>query len=260
VRARSAAALVLVCLVAPVGCGSDSDDSGDSGDSGDLASKSPEQVVEDAAAALRRVKSFHAEGTQGRGSSATTGKADVSLPEGLRVSLQQGQGSASMRIVGGALYIKANEAFWGRQGGVGKNAGELAGRWLKAPLALGQDLVDELDPTRLSRCLLKTHGTLARGGTATVDGQRAVVVIDKGDRPGTAPGKLFVAASGPPLPLRTLTTGRERPGGRKDPQCDGGTPSQAGDEAKFSDYNEPLDIKAPPNAIDLAEAAGETPS
>ena len=115
-----------------------------------------------------------------------------------------------------------------------------------------------LDPETLSRCLLRDHGTIAKGGTETVDGKQAVVLIDKGDRPGTAPGKLYVAAEDEPLPLRTIATGNQRPGGKKDPQCGGDTPTRTGDEAKFSRYNESLDITAPPGAVDVG--AGGTAS
>jgi hypothetical protein len=82
-----------------------------------------------------------------------------------------------------------------------------------------------------------------------VNGQRAVVIIDKGDRPGSAPGKLYVAATGDPLPLRMLSTGRDRPGGHKDQECGDDTPTRAGEEVIFSHYNEPLHLSAPPAAV-----------
>jgi hypothetical protein len=86
------------------------------------------------------------------------------------------------------------------------------------------------------------------------------VILDKGDRPGTSPGRLYIAATGEPLPLRTIATGPERPGGKKDPRCDSDTPTRAGDEVLFSRYDEPLDITAPPDALDLGKVGGGTPS
>jgi hypothetical protein len=56
--------------------------------------------------------------------------------------------------------------------------------------------------------------------------------------------------------LRTLTTGKERPGGIKDPECDSdSSPAQPGDQATFSNYNEPLNISAPRSALDLTGAS-----
>ena len=72
--------------------------------------------------------------------------------------------------------------------------------------------------------------------------------------------RCLVAATGEPLPLRTLATGPARPGGKKDPLCDSDTPTTKGDEVLFSRYNEPVDITAPPDALDLGELSGGTPS
>jgi hypothetical protein len=246
-RARRAAVLALVPLAAAVGC------SGDSKESNRVESKPPREILDDAAAALTRVKSFHLEGKQGSGEKSTRIKADVGLPGKLRLAIARGSASASILVLEDSVYIKANSAFW-RQQQTGRAADALADRWLRTPTSTGElrEITKELDPAILSRCLVKDHGTLARGGTATVAGQRAVVIIDKGDRPGTAPGKLFVAATGPPLPLRLIATGAQRPGGTKDPQCNGDSSrTQAGDEVRLSNYNEPLDVTAPPAAVDL---------
>jgi hypothetical protein len=238
------------------GCG-DSDDSGSSKRNG-IESKSPQQALEETAAALRRVKSFHIEGTEGRSS---TVKGDVAVPKQLRLDLKQRDATARMLFVDGTVYMRGNTAFW-RESKAGRDAKELDGRWLKVPGSIGalEKLAKQIDPVNLSRCLLQSHGTLASGGASKVAGQPAVVIVDKGDRPGTSPGRLYVAATGEPLPLRTIATGRERPGGKKDPLCDSDTPTRAGDEVLFSRYNEPVDITAPPDALDLGELSGGTPS
>jgi hypothetical protein len=115
-----------------------------------------------------------------------------------------------------------------------------------------KDLTKQLDVTTLSRCLVKDHGTLTKGGAATVNDEPAVVIIDKGDRPGTAPGKMFVAARGDPLPLRFVATGQERPGGTKDPLCnDSSSHAHRGDTLTLSKYNESLEIAPPEGAVDL---------
>jgi hypothetical protein len=260
VSVRLATVLVLLPLAA-AGCGSDSND--DSSGSGGASSpgtsspesKTPQQILEESAAALQSVKTFHVEGEEGAGAKATSVKGDVGLPKQLRLELTHRGATATMIVVNGSLYVKANAAFWREEQG-GKVAKEIADRWIKAPASTGElrSLTKQLDPATLSRCLLRGHGTLAHGGKAMVDGRQTLVIVDKGDRPGTAPGKLFVAATGEPLPLRTLATGNERPGGRKDPSCDSedDSPTHAGDTATFSRYDEPLSISAPPAAIDVA--------
>jgi hypothetical protein len=247
-RVRHALAVALVALAAMAGCGDDSPESNG------VESKSATQIVADAAAALSKVKSFRAEATQG---DSTKVVADVELPAKLRIAIREGVASASLIAVDGSLYIKANEAYWKGQR-VGRAAPELAGKWLKSPTTTAElrDLTKGLDPETLSRCLAKEHGTLAKGGTETVEGEKTVVVLDKGDRPGTNAGKLYVATTGEPFPLRTIATGDERPGGKQDPQCnESDRRTRAGDEVKLSRYNESLDVKAPPGAIDL-EGAG----
>ena len=90
-----------------------------------------------------------------------------------------------------------------------------------------------------------------------MNGQPAVVIVDKGDKPGTSPGKLFVAATGRPFPLRVLATGKARPGGKKTRCSDssGKDSGAAGDELTFSRFNEELKLTAPPNPLDLRKAA-----
>jgi hypothetical protein len=253
VKGRHAAALVLVVLTIPAGCGSESGDSGDSAGSGGaeqsngVESKSAEQILEETAAALGRVKTFHIEGSQ----AGTDLQADVGLPQKLSLQVREKGGAASIIVLNGSLYLKANAEFWKDQG---ERAGEFAGRWFKMPASAKEfrDLTEGLSAKTLSRCLPKDHGTLTKQGRATVDGRPAVVIADKGDRPGSAPGKLFVATKGEPLPLRMTATDKTRPGGDRDPRCEDESPD-TGDKVDiiFSNYNEPLDLKAPPSAVEL---------
>ena len=223
----------------------------DSGKDNGIAAKSPRQVVSDVASSLARVRSFHLDGTMAVDGKRTKVVADVEQPNRFHLTLKQQASSVEMIVVGSAAFIKANAAFWEQQrSGAGS---VLAGKWIKAPQSTRElrDLTRDLSTEKLSRCLLEDHGTLGDGGKASVGGQSAVVVVDKGDRPGTAPGKLYVAATGEPLPLRVLTTGRERPGGNRGDECsDPDSKSSPGDQLTFSRYNEDLDVKAPAQAID----------
>lgn len=249
-RARLAAGLAFVPVVAAFGCGGSSSSSSDTNGE---ASKPAAQIVKDAAAALKRARSVHMQGKETIGNEPTTLKADLEPPEKVSLTFDQGGATASIIAVNGSVYIKGNTAYWKNQKLGGAAAG-LAGKWFKSPTSAAQfrDLTKSVDVATLSRCLGKDHGTLSVGGKATVNGQPAVVVVDKGDNPGGNPGKLFVATKGEPVPLRVVATRDERPGARSDPDCNSsGSRTRAGDEFVFSRYNEPLKIAAPPGAVDL---------
>lgn len=118
-------------------------------------------------------------------------------------------------------------------------------------------LTDQFKLSTLSRCLAVGHGTLKRGGTATVGGRAAVVIVDAGDKPGTTPGKLYVATDGPAFPLRILSTGTTRPGGVADPVCKGTSGlHDAGTDVTFTAFDQSLHIAAPAKAISLSQLAG----
>jgi hypothetical protein len=237
----------------PVFCGCDGSSDREGSHKPNEASKPPAQILADAAGALERVHSLHLEGTQAIGGRRTEVKADLERPGKIRLGFKQKGAAAAIVVSDGSVYIKANSAFW-RQQKATRAARALADRWFKVPASTAdfRDLTKGLDVRTLSRCLVKDHGTLKAGGKSTVNGQPAVVIVDKGDRPGTAPGKLFVATNGAPLPLRVVATGNQRPGGTRDPDCDDpNSPTRAGDEIKFSRYNQALNITAPPSAVDL---------
>jgi hypothetical protein len=252
---------VLLFAAIGAGCGGgDKKDEKAAAGSGDgnaqdngLADKSPREILTAAVGALRGAKSVHFEGKESVEKKPTSVKADLEQPSKIRVSFDENGAAASLIAVSGSLYIKANETFWRKQHAA--KAGKLlADRWFKAPgtSASFRDLTKGLDFGTLSRCLNKDHGTIAGGGTDSVDGQPAVVIVDKGDRPGTSPGKLWVATRGKPYPLKVLTTGKQRSGGKRDPECDSeDSPDRPGDQITFSKWDEPAGIAAPPNAVDF---------
>ena len=244
-RLACAAVIVLPSLLIGSACGGDAQDA-----SNGIESKPPEEVVALAAKALEGTKSFHLESTDATHGSIS---ADVGLPQQLRLALKTKGRTASMLVAKGSFYMKGNEAFWKDSKG-GAQAGEIADRWWRVPFSFAKDLAQALSPRVISRCLTTGNGTLVRGGTAMVAGRRAVVIEDKGDRPGTAPAKVYVAATGAPLPLRLVTTGKQRPGGRKHPECGDDTPAEPGDVANLSNYNAPLEVSPPPAAVDIGSA------
>jgi hypothetical protein len=242
---------VFVALVAALGaCGGDSG----SKKGNAIAGKSANEILNASARALKRARSVHLEGRQAIGRRPASFNADLERPADIELSYSQKGATASLIAADGALYIKGDAAFW-RQQEAARIAKTLANRWVRIPGSADElnDLTRSLSFSTLSRCLVTNHGTLRLGGRATVDGQAAIVIVDMGDRPGSAPGKLFVATAGEPLPLRVVASGRQRPGGVKDPDCnDPDSPTRTGDRITFSRYNERLNVEPPPNPVDLS--------
>jgi hypothetical protein len=205
-----------------MGCGGATDNG--------VASKSPDAIIAAATSAVSGVKSVHVAG------SLVSGGVPISLDLTL-VARKGGSGQmtlrgASFRIVAvnQVVYINGSDSFWRTVGG-GAAAQLLHGRWLRAP-ASGQfgSVASLTDLSTLFNKLLSSHGTLAKGGTSTVAGQKVVAVNDT-----TEGGTLYVATTGKPYPVQISKTGAQ--GGR----------------IVFDRYNESVTLSAPANSIDLSK-------
>jgi hypothetical protein len=114
-----------------------------------------------------------------------------------------------------------------------------------------------LDKAVLADCL-DAHGTLSKAGTETVQGQKAVVLADKGDFPGGAPAKLYVRVNSPNYPLRLTQGGTVTPG---TPTAHGKCPARSSDPGSMlddvtldlSDFDTLVTVVQPPNAVDLSQ-------
>ena len=247
------AAAGLAALVAACG-GSGSQRSGE-------ASKSPQAILKDASAALRSAHSFRATGRVALSGQSGTVTVGFEAPASLTFDLATpGAATAKVILTGGVAYLNANRPFYVKQGGSGAAAAALlSGRWLKLPSNVPglSSLTDQFKLSTLSHCLAVGHGTLHSGGTATVRGRAAVVIVDAGDKPGTTPGRIYIATSGPAFPLRIHSTGATRPGGKTDPVCKSSSGlHDAGTDVTFTGFNESLHIAAPAKAVSLSQIAG----
>jgi hypothetical protein len=104
--------------------------------------------------------------------------------------------------------------------------------------------------------LLEAHvGTLRRAGGTTVDGQPVVIVVDKGDVPGSTPKKIYIATTGAPLPLLVVETGLRVPGGVPDKDCGETSANLNGSSTRarlsINSFNQTVSITAPPGAVSL---------
>ena len=217
-------------------------------------------MVAATAEALRNVGAFHMDGelTDEQGATMRI-EVDVDGPR-FHVQLANDAGTVEVVLIGDDAYLKGDSAALEQQ--LGTDATRLlAGRWLKVPAdQIGTDateLVKEFSADELAYCLPRDLGTLTNLGTKALAGRNVVVVSDRGDKPGTAPGKLYVAAEGDPLPIRIEQTGPERPGGQADPRCDGDDsgPDFVSGDIRFS-YGKAATVTPPADAVDIRELTG----
>lgn len=232
------------------------------------AKQDPRELIGDVKAALQAVKSYHVVGTfddkDGRGHIV----ADVTAAGAARVTMQVKPTTVRFTVTGGFTYLKAPASFWRKEGDNATERDRLGrafgGRWVKVPTDVDDDLAGpakQLSPRELAFCTDKDLGTLTNKGLRTVGGRLVVVLHDAGDKPGTQPSDLQIAATGPALPLRERTLGPRKAGGSPSPRCGHDDASDRKTDAStgnvtISRFNAIPPIVPPPNALDLQRQSG----
>ncbi len=222
-----------------------------------LAAEPAAQILAAAETAIDHVHSFHLQASSTFASGAVTVTGDFALPGKAAVVERLAAGPIDLRLIGDTLYFRSPRSYYAAEGVKGATLTALAGHWVSATpsqLPTIGNLIALTNPAILGRCLLGQRlGTLSVDGETTLDGRRAVVLVDAGDLPGSAPGRLYVAASGPPLPLETTSTGAFRSGGKTDAACGvaSTTPTTTGGTDVISRFNEAITISAPAGAVSI---------
>jgi hypothetical protein len=209
------------------------------------------------------VRSFHIDGYEVDPGGRADFRGDFALPGRMRLVFTQGPRRAEVIAIGPTAYLRANQAFYVSTGVGGPALGLVAGRWVSTPASSTPGFAQFLaltDPATVGRCLIGPHlGTLSLAGRATVQGRAALIVQDAGDRAGTSPSRFYLAASGPPLPLRDQLLGPVRPGGQPDAGCHETEqdlyPSTMSGDLEVSRYDDPVHISVPAGAVALASLA-----
>ncbi len=223
-------ALALVAGAVLAGCGSSS-----SGNSNGVASKSADEIVAAAKTATANAKSVHVAGSTVTSGTPVTLDLHLSATTGATGTFSQSGLSVQLIAVNNSIYLKGTPAFWRKFGGAAA-AQLLAGKWLKAPASNSSfsGIAQLADFHALISQALSQHGTLAKGGTSTVNGQPVVAVKDT-----TQGGTLYVATTGQPYPVELAKT----------------SGSDAG-KLTFDQWNAPVTATPPSNAIDLSQLQG----
>lgn len=206
------------------GCGSSSSGNG-------VAAKAPTDIVAAAKVAADAANSVHVSGSIVSGGSPITLDMDLLAGKGGRGRLTESGLGFELIQTGGTVYIKGSPAFYRHIGGTAA-AQLLQGKWLKAPTTRKEfaSISSLTDLRQLVDTTLSNHGTLAKGGTKTINGQKVVGVTDTGKG-----GILYVAETGQPYPIEITKGG-----------AGGGT-------ITFDRWNESVTLTAPANAIDITQ-------
>jgi hypothetical protein len=198
------------------------------------ASKPPNRVLADAKSAATSASSAHVSGSLV--SNGTPFTIDLSMVRGKGATGSVSINGLQFELVkvGDTAYIKGSDAFY--QHFAGPVAQLLHGKWVKSSTTSGRfrSFAALTSMTGLFAKISSSHGKLVNDGTKTYQGQQVVVIRDTSDN-----SKLYVAATGKPYPV-ALSGGNEKRSGR----------------ITFDDWNEPVSLKAPENAIDISQFGG----
>lgn len=227
---RSSISLVVAMLgtLLLAGCGG-----GDSGNGIDkLSAKDALAKVKTATADVRSV---HVKGTINQSGKPLS--LDISVGKSAaQGAIGVGGGTMDLRLVDGVTYFRGDTKVFAAFGANPAQAGLAAGRWIKDTSATGPagSFASFLDLQKLFDALLTPQGTIKTGGSASVNGKKAEILIDSS----AEGGKLYVAETGAALPLRIERAGDN--GGRVD----------------FVDYNAAVSVDAPADAVDITQLGG----
>lgn len=242
--APGAVALVLAATLAACG---DSDSSSDTTSasssttatqaettaaSNGVADKSADEVLAASLAAAESAGAMHVAGE----SDGTVIDLSLVRGEGASGSIAQGTNRFELLTVGDEIYLRGSDEFYRGLGGEAV-VRLLAGKWLKVSAGDRQfgSFAAFTDKDRLLAQALRPEGTIEKGDVETVDGTEVVPLTNGRE------GTLYVAATGEPYPVKIV------PGGGRS------------GEITFSGWDEPVELTAPTDAIDieqLSRAAG----
>jgi hypothetical protein len=203
---------------------------GSSGSSSNgVASKSPDGIVTAATQAIQGVKSVHVSGSITSSGTPITLDLYLVAGKGARGTMSSRGLAFQLVSVGQSVYINGGANFWRSFGGAAA-AQKLAGKWLKTPATGSFASVGSLTNVQtLFSKVLSGHGSLSKGDTSTLNGQKVVGVRDT-----SKGGTLFVATTGTPYPVEIRKAGTE-----------------AG-QVVFDQFNQPFSLSAPASSIDIS--------
>ena len=225
-------ALALVLTAALLaGCGG----SGKSAKPNHEESKPALRVLADAKSAATSASSAHVAGSIVSGGTPITVDLTSARDKGAKGSMSTNGLQFDLVRIGDTAYIHGSDEFWRHFAGAAI-AQLLHGRWIKASIVQGRfrSLAPLTSIGELFAKVASSHGKLVNDGKTSYKGRQVVAIRDTSDN-----SKLYVAATGKPYPVALV-------GGQKDRS---GT-------ITFGDWNKPVSLTAPKDAIDISQLGG----
>jgi len=196
-----------------------------------IAAKSETDIVKAARDALTHARSVHINGafTEGGKRIAMNLRIGQNACDGSIKSPMNGTSTrVYIRCVGGRTYMRSPQMI--RAMGGATLARQVGDRWFYSTKERSGPFADMTNPAAFAE-ILSADGTVSRGKTANVNGVPALQLLDDGSA-------LYVATTGKPYPLRV------------EPD-----PPKRGERLDLLDYDVPLNVVAPPGAIDIDHRA-----
>ncbi len=198
-----------------------------------IAVRSPAAILDAARTAATSARTLHVAGQVVRHGSPIAFDLRLVVGQGSLGELTAQGLTVKFITVGHVLYLNGGMQFWRAFGGVSL-ARRLDGRWVQVPSTVNVAKVARL--TNLSvlfGSILPRGGTFVKGQASTVGGQRVLALHST-----TRGGTLYVATTGPPYPIE-IRGNRRHPG-----------------DVVFNQYNQPITLRAPSNALNAAALTG----
>lgn len=198
-----------------------------------LESKSGQQILAAATEAARNASAVHVVSKHSQGRLSLTADLHLTTNGGRgRLSFLQ-RGYEVIRI-GDTIYLKGTKPVYeSLSRALGKPVHVPDGTWLKAPATVGAvaQLAAFLDlHSQLAR-LLSSPGTITRGSSKTINGQKAITLNEKTK---VYEGPLYIAADGQPYPIEQVRHGAREQG-----------------RTTYSEWNTNVPLSAPSPVVEL---------
>src|SRR4051794_15996749 len=220
---------------------------------GDDGSSKVPPLVGQAQAAMRQVKSFHLSGSDVTAHGTTIARGVWKAPGNIRLHMVINGSPVDAIMMGNHIYIRGSAKFWRAHSMPPRAMAIVAGRWvIVPPTRQFTALKRELQPESMAHCITVNLGSVRDAGRVTRNGEQLRLLELAGDKPGSAPGRVFISADGPAFVRTVEQTGPARPGGTRDPLCDAdGTNDTERATTTLSRINRPVTIAAPAHPLSL---------
>lgn len=162
------------------------------------AAETPDQILADSVKAALAARSVRIVARVVSGGTSLSFNLSLLAGSGGKGEVTQSGLSFSLVRIGGEAYFDASPAFWRHYAGT-LAATLLEGHWIEASATRG-DLASFTPLTDLAafiKQVLGSHGVLKLGAPSRVGNRSAIALTDT-----TKGGTLYIAASGPPYPLK----------------------------------------------------------